>query len=277
MSEANDDRACGPNWPALAGILLRALGDKVAERGVPTWVRVHDPPGPPDGDFCLELFEDGRGFLGWTAPPDCQAVGMVATGRAIAEDGPREPPPGFPPGTPTGVRLACLLARDGSIGWQMETAGGVPQPVPPTEGRLLDCLRRCFGLPTPPPPAGPGQLRSLLWLLAIDDLLCSTSRRPTWNQLLDLHPDTDLLTSARLARCAGREPVWSWEVLRRSAMRDNWAWMIVERDVAAWMDEGMFARWMLDSLPSTDDLLARLRPRLAPSAARRLAHAVRAA
>jgi hypothetical protein len=258
-------------------MLLGALGDKVAERGAPTWVRVRDPAEPAAGDFSVELFEESRGFLGWTAPPDCQAVGVVATGRAIAEDGPREPPPGFPPGTPTRVRLACLVARDGTIGWQMETAGGVPHPVAPTEGRLLDCLRRCFALPTPPAPAGPAQLRSLLWLLAIDDLLRSTSRRPTWNQILDLHPDASLLTPAPLDRFGAGEPGWSWEVLRRSAMRDGWAWMMVDRDLAGWMDEGMFARWILDSLPSTEDLLARLRPRLAPSAARRLAHAVRAA
>jgi hypothetical protein len=43
------------------------------------------------------------------------------------------------------------------------------------------------------------------------------------------------------------------------------------------MDEGMFARWILADLPSPDEMLASVRPDLAPSAARRLAHAIHAA
>jgi hypothetical protein len=52
---------------------------------------------------------------------------------------------------------------------------------------------------------------------------------------------------------------------------------IIDPELAGWMDDGMFARWVLSDLPSPDELLATVRPYLAPSAARRLAHAVRAA
>jgi hypothetical protein len=276
----------GPVWTALAAILLEALGRKVAERGVPTWIRVQDPSDGTEGDFYLEFFEDSRGFLGWTAPPECQAVGVVACGRAIAEDGPVEPPPGFTPGATTRVRAACLVARDGAIGWQMETLDGACHPAPPTEGRLMDCFRRCFGLPTPAAAVGPGNFQALLWLISIEEVLQGSNRRLTWNQMLDLHPAANPQDYRQLANphgppCAptGRwgEPEWTWEALRRSAIRDNWARGLVQQDLAAWMDEGMFARWILDSLPSPEDVLAKLRPRLSTSAARRLAHAVREA
>jgi hypothetical protein len=278
VSERICEEPCGPDWTALASILLQALGEEIAGRGTPTWVRVLDPPDGTVGDSCLEFFEDGRGFLGWTAPPRCQAVGVVASGRAIAEDGPAGLPPGFAPGARTGVRMACLVARDGSVGWQMETASGAAYPVPPSEGRLLDCLRRCFALPTPPAPVGPKHFQSLLWLITIEEVIRSSTRRLTWAQILDLHPAANPQDYPQLANPdRWGEPEWTWEALRRAAVRENWARMMVERDLAAWMDDGMFARWIIDSLPAPEDVLAGLRPHLAPSAARRLAHAVRAA
>lgn len=268
----------GPPWTALAGILLDALGESVAQRGSPTWVQVQDPPGGSTGDFCLVFDEESPGFLGWTAPLECQAVGVVASGRAVVPEGPVEPLPGFLAGTETAVRLACVVARDGSVGWQMETAGKRGDPAPPTEGRVLDCLRRCFGLPTPPPPVGPGHFQSLIWLVTIEEAVRATTRRLTWNQVLDLHPAANPHDYPQLAGPdSPGEPEWTWEKLRRAAVRDNWAWMMVDRELAAWMDDGMFARWILDTLPSPEDVLAELRPRLAPSTARRLAHAVRAA
>jgi hypothetical protein len=70
---------------------------------------------------------------------------------------------------------------------------------------------------------------------------------------------------------------WSWEKLRRDAVLNDWAGSVVPADIAAWMDEGMFARWILAELPDTDDLLGRVRAVVDPSTARRLAHTVRAA
>ena len=70
---------------------------------------------------------------------------------------------------------------------------------------------------------------------------------------------------------------WSWEDIRQQAGRDGFLEDIVDPGLAGWMDEGMFARWVLANLPSADELFSALRPQLTPSAARRLAHAVRAA
>jgi hypothetical protein len=71
---------------------------------------------------------------------------------------------------------------------------------------------------------------------------------------------------------------YSWEDIRRQACRrEGFLGDIIDPDLAHWMDDGMFARWVLSDLPSVDELFVALRPRLTPSAARRMAHAVHAA
>jgi hypothetical protein len=275
------------DWDRLAQLLLEAAGDEVAERGCPMWVRVVDPP---DGDrekaFALALSDEPDGLLGWVATPDCQAVGLVATGRLRAL-----------PGAPTGaidpgrdrLRLACLVTRHGEVVAKMALPDGAGNALsrndaPPSEGRMLDSLRRCFGLPTPPPPVGPGRLQAVAWLVAILERGTAAPRRLSWSDVSRLHPvalalgtdlggsDARLLTGLlHLAASA-----WSWEDLRQQAERDAGLADVIDPKLAGWMDEGMFARWILSELPSPDELLARVRPYLAPSAARRLAHAVHA-
>ncbi len=289
------------DWPALAGILLDGLGDRVAEQGRPTWVRILDAPGSK-GAFDLDLDDGPEGLLGWEASDDCLGVGVVATGRITMDEGRGEDAggggrgdgagpgigaAGLPSGTTPGVRLACLVSRDGDVGWRMVVPGGVSLDVPPTEGRLLDCLRRCFGLPTPPPPAGAARVQLVVWLLTVHDTIRRTGRQLSWREVAELHPvaalraEPGLLHRAdpavipELIRIAGR--AWSWEVLRQGAAQGAWGDDIVTPELAAWMDEGMFARWILNELPAPEELVDRVRPHVSPSTARRLAHVVRAA
>jgi len=272
------------DWQGLAGILLEAVGDRVADQGRPVWVEVRDLPGA-DADFSLCFLEDPQGFLGREAPPDCLAVGVVATGKVTVADSEIEAPVPLAPGVTTGIRMCCLVTRDGLVGWRMTLPDGRSLAQAPTEGRLLDCLRRCLALPTPPPPVGAGQLQSVFWLAAILEEVHRTDRKLSWREVVRLHPAAELLggfdASAdlqpdlpELIRIAGDS--WSWELLRQQAVSDRWAKELVSPDLAAWMDEGMFARWILGALPGPDELVARIRPQLVPSAARRLAHAVRA-
>ncbi len=269
------------DWPALAGILLEAVGDRAAEQGRPVWVEVRDAFGS-GGDFRLSFLDDPGGFLGCQAPPDCQAVGVVATGRVTVADTGIEPPVPLEPGVTDGIRMCCLVTRGGVVGWQMRLPDGRSLADAPSDGRLLDCLRRCLALPTPPPPVGAGHLQSVLWLAAILDEIHRTDQRLSWRQILRLHPVTELLGVCEasldlrdLILIASQS--WSWELLRQQAISDRWARDLVSPDLAAWMDDGMFARWILSALPGPDELVARIRPQLAPSAARRLAHAVRIA
>jgi hypothetical protein len=274
------------DWDRLAQLLLEAAGDEVAERGCPIWVRILDTPddGQEDG-FALAMSDEPDGLLGWVATPDCRAVGLIASGRLRAL-----------PGAAAGavgpardrLRLACLVTRNGDVAWKMElpdgTGRGLTQDDAPSEGRMLDSLRRCFGLPTPPPPVGPGRLQAVAWLVSILEQGAGSRQRLTWSDISRLHPvalalQTDLRGSDAgvlpgLLRMAGS--AWSWEDFRQHAERDGSLADVIDPKLAGWMDEGMFARWILSDLPSPDELLARVRPYLAPSAARRLTHAVHA-
>jgi len=149
------------DWQKLAHILLDALGDHVAEHEQPTWVQVMDAPGGPgDQHFALTLTDEPGALLGRAAPPECHAVGVVATGKARSEDGPANSSIGFPPGTTTRARMCCLVTREGVAYSAMLTPDGQVVTEPPTSGRLLDALRQCFGLGSPPHPAGAALLRA---------------------------------------------------------------------------------------------------------------------
>jgi hypothetical protein len=270
------------DWHRLVDVLLDAVGDVVAAQGQPTWVRVFGP-GEADGDdFSVGFCSEPDALLGWVATPDCNAVGVVATGRLHVL-------PGAPPQTEglgcDRIRIACLVARTGNAASKVVLPDGRTVDQAPTEGRMLDCLRRCFGLPTPPPVGGPGRLQTVAWLAAIFERAQGARRPLSWSDVARLHPVARVIggdldgsgspSVAGIVRAAGS--AWSWESLRHQAAESDDLRDLVDPELAAWMDEGMFARWVLEGLPSPEEMLAALRPRLSPSAARRLGHAMHAA
>jgi hypothetical protein len=275
------------DWPGLAELLLGALGDEVAAAGHPTWIGVRtDPLG--DRDIGLWFADDDEGFLGWQAPPECIAVGVLATGQAQVTETAVERRRPFPPGATSGIRMCCLVTRTGEVAWRMTLPDGRSVDEAPQEGRLLDCLKRCFALPTPPPPVGTGHLLSVLWLSAILDEVRRVDRRLSWREITRLHPSAGLIARSgdgAVPDCEDVSPLGgvmadrplSWEGLRLRAVTERWCADLVSSELAGWMDEGMFARWVLAALPAPNELVARIRPLVAPSTARRLAHAVRSA
>jgi hypothetical protein len=104
----------------------------------------------------------------------------------------------------------------------------------------------------------------------------------TWREVACLHPLAQACASTgrpalpagsaqALAGVAGA--TWTWDFLRRHA--GAWATDLVSPEIAAWMDDGMFCRSVLSELPDPEQLILRVRPLVTPSAARRLAHALR--
>jgi hypothetical protein len=272
------------SWQQAAQFLLDELGDRVADHGYPTWVQIVGTPG--DGAEFTFLGLDGLDVMGWLAPPDCDALGIVGTATVTRFDGPIEPPVPIPVGRTPGARFACVVGRDAHVGWTMRLPDGTEMTEVPEDGRMLDCLRRCLDLPTPPPPESPGYIQSVLWLAAILEEGSQANRRLGWRETLRLHPvASGILESpdvevtehnlAELVRLASS--IWTWERLRRDTVVNHWASHVVSDDLAGWMDEGMFARWILAELPAADELMNQVRQYVAPSTARRIAHAVRAA
>jgi len=251
----------------LAEVLVGAL---MPTDGEPhSWLVGVGPPAPPEDAIHLLPLDPVvdsplASLIGLVAPDDWWALGMVATGTARHLDRPGRPP--------TDVLVVLLVDRSGRTvslvplldgTGRYESLGVADGP----EGVLLDLCRRAFGLPTPPPDQPPMTWWAQLWLDALlRDVAAEPRRCWTWPALVARHPFHDLLHPADGAEGADRfaraiEGVvagYDWERLRRAAPAGP------DREMAAWMDEGCFARWTLSTNPEVPDLLAALQSLLPP-------------
>ena len=219
-------------------------------------------------------------LLGFVAPETWSAMGLVCFGWA-------SPPAGDASGLRPSehpdrrrVRVVSLLDRHGE---ERATAtlddGSVVDE--PGVGTVSDALRRCLGLATPAPPVGSGELFAAMWLSSV----AASDRRLTWTEAVMLHP------AMQVRARAGRRPqveelvssgrslarAMPWGELRlRAAAGVSDGGIGVSADLAAWMDDGMFARWVLGGLPPFTPLLRRCATVLAPEVLRRLRRTLRA-
>jgi hypothetical protein len=125
-------------------------------------------------------------------------------------------------------------------------------------------------------------LQIIAWLAAVAERVPRSRRPLSWSEVSALHPVAQVLAaelgnqdrtpSPGLLRLAGS--AWSWEELRLQAESCCGPVTTFHAGLAGWMDEGMFARWLLADLPSPDELLATVGAAVTPSAARRLSQAV---
>jgi hypothetical protein len=126
-------------------------------------------------------------------------------------------------------------------------------------------------------------LQAVAWLAAVLEASDRSARLLSWSEVSRLHPVARLVAGDAGADCSELLPAltrvatatWSWDDLRRRVSEFDGLGGLVDPELAAWMDEGMFARWVLAALPSAEEMLAGARPLLVPSAARRLGHAIR--
>lgn len=263
--------------PALAHHLLGAVGETAAGAGRPIWVVVLDAP---RGQLQLAVADAGFDPLGWSAPPPCRALAMVATGRVRPLEGEVELSASMASGVPGGVRMACVVSRAGATGWHMVLPDGSSFDEMPESGRVLDVMLRCLDLPTPPPADPPATILAYGWLAALLD--ADPPERPLgWSRVLDFHPvlggcDQHLDASLKEALIDIEARTARWEDVRWAVADGYGGESMPPPSLAAWMDEGMFSRWVLAMMRPLEDMLVELRPRLRPAAARRLAHTVRA-
>ena len=196
-------------------------------------------------------------LLGYVAPPEWWAIGVCAPGRAHSVDGTDD------------VTATLLVDRAGATasilqrGDDREVLPGRP------DGVLADACRRALGLPTAPPPWSSLMLWTQAWL---DRIVEADGARPpglpslSWAAVARLHPaGTGPGDPVALALdAAALAEAWPWARLRAEPGVADVAGPRPSSALAQWMDDGMWARWLVSRLPPADELLEATRAVLSP-------------
>jgi hypothetical protein len=221
------------------------------------------PPAPMAVGTGGEPVDLVASLVGFDAPDDWNAVAVVVQGRSwLLDDRSADPRP---------VRLTHVVSRGGEVASVVRHAGD-----PPTvqreqgEGRLVDVCCRILGLPTPAPPADSTALWALQWLDGVVSRVARGERMRGLVAAARAHPAVELVADhdprlvdeaiARLVRLGSLMGVQRpWPRLRQACADGTWSVDGVTAAGASWMDDGMFARWVLADYPTFDDYLAELR------------------
>lgn len=265
---------------AAACRLLERFAPVAEDRGSPVWLLVRSAEEDPPHTWEIDRPE---GLLGRVAGPEWDAAAVVGTGRIRVLDPAHEPPAALVPGLAGGLAMACLVTRTGSVGWRMRLPDGTFFERVPESGFMLDVLHRSLQLPTPPPEVSVAPLELAAWVGALVERGRAASNPLSWPEALACHPyfsgedpfrpagsapDPDRLESRLLASATTE----AWEPMRRLVAAGLPSGLTPPPELAEWMDEGMFSRWVLREVPGLDDLLAAARPCLQAAAVARFRH-----
>lgn len=174
--------------------------------------------------------------------------------------------------------LALVMTRDGDDATRIIYNDGTTRRATHPQGWILDACLRSVGLATHPAQASPVELGLALWM---DRLMSALLRSPvlTWTEAVALCPVPTRWRSndpAQLgATLATTTP--TWRAMRRCSSAGEPAPFHVARAWAAWMDDGMYARWCLGTLPDVEVLRADVEFLASPVVAERVAQAVASA
>ena len=257
--------------------VFHELGTAHPRASLPLLVRATSAPSPDDvelGVLELDGQHPGTALLGFTAPDECLALGVVTTGWSLPPEraggdaaNRRTGPPAAEAPDRVAVYSTVLVGRGCEVAGRFSVDGDEPVDGAPEAGVLLDLLLRALGCPTAPPDFGVVELLATVWLA---DVAANASRNWDWPRVAHRH----LALQLRSGRSADELVVEALEVaaelgwagIRGIVQRAGWPGVCTAED-AAWFDEGSFARWVLGSYPPVPDLLAavssRLRPRVA--------------
>lgn len=207
-------------------------------------------------------------LVGFTAPPSWLAIGVHCEGRAHWLDAGDRAPDGSADGAagPTPVVVTALVDRTGAGAGLMRQGASTTRFDDAPEGVVGDACHRALGLPTPPPPANTVDLWLRLWLDRVVEatIFADDADRPTtWEEVAGLHPAAavpEVWSSAGNGSAPRADPdalaestralaeVMPWSRLRGDPEAIPLTGPPPSREVAAWMDDGMFARVVLDDL-----------------------------
>ncbi|HEX4902506.1 MAG TPA: hypothetical protein VFV42_06830 [Acidimicrobiales bacterium] len=234
---------------------------------------VHVGTGDADGFDLGVLPLEGRHptelLLGWTAPPEWHAVGMATSGWAyhVAERS-------SPHRRRHRVHVVSLLSRTGEHAHRTATDDPSVAPLLGDElpvGEQVDLLRRVLGLPTDPPPVDASAYWSIQWLA---DLVGAAQPVPSLGAALDAHPAMRLLRHGVRSADADVEDVLAafhrvltWSRLRQLAADGRFEVPDLLPQDSAWLDDGAFARFVLNRCPPLHVLRARLAAHLSDDVA----------
>ena len=176
-------------------------------------------------------------LIGFVAPEGWDAFGALGHGwaAALGRDRPSKAP------DRRRVRSFHVCARDGSEvgGFHVRATSLEIHDGREAVGMVPDATRRCVGLPTPPPASPVAEVTAVEWLCALAD---APGR-------LALPPD----------------PYESWADLRWEVIARNRIVPGLTPVDAAWMDDGIFSRFLAGTDPALDDALARARRAVGPA------------
>lgn len=225
-----------------------------------------------DGDPASEM-------LGFDAPPEWNAFGVVTRGRARSIDPASPVLRASADDTGACVRIVYLVDRCGVEASVVRSGDTPPMCMSsdhsPALGRLVDACRRALGLPTPPPDRDPCELWALLWLdRMVAHVLHDPGSNLTWATAVEMHPAAELarrdshlapMVPDRLIELgAALAAVTPWARLRQRCAAGTWPVEGTAAEHASWMDDGMFSRWALDAFPLVGDLIEPLDSLLPP-------------
>lgn len=258
-------------------------------------LRVSAPDAHPPGELAcypIDPIHPLDLLLGFVAPAHWWALGVSSCGlqHPVADDGRVVRSPESP-----GVRVTVLIDRSGR-GTGMVRRGDELTAMPgPPDGAVADACRRALGLGTAPPPPTTVGLWTRCWLDRVVDAITGSSGAggggpgpPTWRDVARLHPASSIVATRWSGLGLGPDADTLADATR--ALADAWPWARLRADpavvdvpgplpdarVAAWMDDGMWARWLLAAFPTLDDLVDAACSLLAPNLARAARQVVRA-
>lgn len=201
-------------------------------------------------------------LLGLTAPDDWYAVGIATHGHAyhVADRG-------DPDRRRHRVHVVTLLSRSGEHAHRThaddpDLAAALSGEAP--VGEQVDLLRRVLQLPTDPPPCEASAYWSTAWLarLVTEDPPVLTRR-----DAFALHPAVELLCRDGRGRPSERDTedvlrafhrVATWRRMRMLAAADRFPVPELLPEDADWLDDGSFARFLLNRCAPLPLLRARL-------------------